>query len=182
VNSRLILEAANEAELGGVIAHQIGHLAIWRFTPMGPNLGTIPLVFMGYGGGLCVRGTARQFGAVGMAMPMEVLATSREMESKADALGLGYMEKAGYDPGALADFYERIPNPNPGNISRVFDPGMFVPESTRSQAELVRNARAFVVTTSYFDDIRRRVKGLPPAPAPALAPGDRPSLKRVAGH
>jgi predicted Zn-dependent protease len=178
VNSRLILEAANEAELAGVIAHQIGHLALWRSTPAG-GPGTIPLFFMGSAGGLCARGTPGPLGAVGLAMPMGALATNRETESKADELGLGYMEKAGYDPGALADFYERMPKPKPGSISKVFDPGVVFPESTRTQAEALRNNRTFVVTTSEFDDMQRRVAELP---RPTPAPENRPSLQRAPGH
>jgi predicted Zn-dependent protease len=164
VHSTLILDAANEAELAGVIAHQIGHLAIWRYI-LNPDPGGIPLIFMG--GGLCVRGTSRESVAMGVAIPIGLLATTRDTESRADVLGLEYMEHAGYDPGALVDFYE----------------GVLGPGSTRSQANLIRNRRAFVVTTSAFDDIRRRVKALSPAPAPASDSIERPSLKKTdAGH
>lgn len=176
VNTTLILKAANEAELAGVIAHQIGHLALWPVTPSEtPMIGTIPLLFVGGLGGLCIRGTAE----AGLAMPMGYLAGSREGEAKADELGLGYLESAGYDPGALADFYERMPRPKVGSVSRVFDPGRIMPEKTRTQAEIMRNARTFVVTTSEFEEIRQRVAALPSAGAKT---GDsQPSLKNQAG-
>ena len=72
------------------------------------NIG-IPLIFMG-SGGLCMRGPA-------VAMPNEQMAATRVTEAKADELGLGYLDAAGYDPGALADFYGRLPK------SQRFDPG-----------------------------------------------------------
>ena len=178
VNTRLIMDAVNEAELAGVIAHQIGHLVLWPLTPTPPETpmtGAIPLLFMG-GGGLCVRGTP----GAGLAMPMGYLARSSEGEVKAGDLGLGYMESAGYDPGALADFYERIPKPKAGTVSRVLDLGLTIPETTRTRAEAIRNARMFVVTTSQFQEIQRRTAGLP-SPAGAIRDG-QPSLLRKDGQ
>ena len=116
-------------------------------------------------------------------MPVGYLASSRETEAKADELALAYMESAGYDPGALPDFYERIPKRKPGSASRVFDPGMTMPEATRTQAESMRNARIFVVNTSEFEETRRKVAALAPAQAAARAnPPSRtnpPSLKKA---
>jgi predicted Zn-dependent protease len=138
-------------------------------------IGTIPLPFMGGSGGLCVRVTPE----AGLAMPMGYLASSGEGEAKADELGFGYMESASYDPGALADFYERIPRPKEGTVSRVFDPGRIMPEKTRAQAEVMRNARTFVVTTSEFEKIRRRLAAFPSAGAKTR--DSQPSLKKQAG-
>jgi predicted Zn-dependent protease len=176
VNTKLISEAANEAELAGVIAHQIGHLALWPGKSPAPApdaIGTIPLVFMG--GGLCVRGPARS--PVGLAMPMGYLASSRETEAKADELALAYLESAGYDPGALPDFHDRIAKRKPGSMPRVFDRGLAISEATRTQAESMRNARIFVVNTSEFEEVRRKVAAL--APAQAVVPADPPSLKKT---
>ena len=145
ISTRLIVEAANEAELAGVIAHQLGHLVLGPASPPQPAApGAIPLLFMG--GGLCVRVPAHAAG-VGLAIPTWYLAASRETEAQADELGLDYMQNAGYDPGALADFYGRIPK--------------IMPESTRIKADSMRNGRSFVVTTSEFAEIQRKVADLP---------------------
>jgi predicted Zn-dependent protease len=176
IGTGAIREARNEAELAGVIAHQIGHLMLWPASnpPQPGAVITIPLLFMGPGG-LCVRGPAGASGA-GLAMPVGYMAASRTTEAKADELGLGYLDTAGYDPGALADFYGRIPKAKAGTASRVFDPGLTMPEATRAQAEEMRNARVFVVNTSEFEDVQRKAAGL--APAQAAVRGDAPSLKK----
>lgn len=168
VDSKLILTAANEAELAGALAHYVAHIALWKEPPPA-SIGTIPLVFLGGGGGICMRGSSH------MAIPMGTIATGREIESKADLLGLDYMEKAGYDPGALPDLFERILKRRPGSVSQVFDTGT-MPAATRTQAEAMRTGRSFVVSTSEFRDIQRRLAELAPKPAPATAPSLR------AGH
>ena len=168
ISTRLIVDAENEAELAGAIAHQIGHLVEGPATPPPATLNSVPLLFMGWGG-LCVRVPPPAPGA-GVAMPMGYLAASRENEAKADALGLGYMQAAGYDPGALADFYERIKWPRSAGSTTVSP-------STRTAADSMRNARPFLVSSSEFAAIQRK---LTPSPLPAHAqpPATVPSLER----
>jgi predicted Zn-dependent protease len=176
LDSTLILDAATEAELAGVIAHQIGHLEQWPAS----NYDAIrmsSLTFMG-DGGLCVRCGLRSH-CVGTALPMASLAASRDSETRADELALGYMQSAGYEPGALVDFYGRMPKPQPGAVSRVFDLGLTMPESTRAEAESMRNARIFVVTSSEFEEMQRKVAALLPNAAPRTSV---PSLRRSGGQ
>lgn len=172
LDSTLILDAVSEAELAGVIAHQIGHLAL---TPASnyATTGTIPLASIG-AGGLCVRCGLHSV-CMGVAIPMAFLATNRDREAKADELALGYMQNAGYDPGALVDFYGRMPKPERGAVSQVFDLGLTMPESTRAAAESMRNARSFIVTSSEFEEIQRRMAALLPNAVPRTGV---PSLSR----
>jgi len=144
VDSTLILDAMSEAEVAGVIAHQIAHLALL------PSIET---------GGQCVRCGLHSL-CTAPAIPMAFLATSRDREGKADELALGYMQNAGYDPRALADFYGRIAKAQRGAVARVFDVGLLMPESTRVEAESMRNARSLIVTSSDFEDIQSRVAAL----------------------
>src|SRR5580693_8758290 len=107
VNSGLILKADNEAEMAGVMAHEIAHVAARHGTRQATrgdmiNYGTIPLIFLGGWTGFAIRQGA------GLAIPMGFLKFNRGFESEADMLGLEYMYKAGYDPVALVDFFEKV--------------------------------------------------------------------------
>src|SRR5216110_1766963 len=107
VNSGLVLKAESESELAGVMAHEIAHVAARHGTKQATrgeivNLASIPLIFMGGWTGYAIRQGA------GLAIPMGFLNFSRAFESEADYLGLQYMYKAGYDPTAFVDFFEKI--------------------------------------------------------------------------
>src|SRR5579871_6522193 len=82
VNSGLILKADNEAELAGVMAHEIAHVAARHGTKQATrgeiaNLATIPLIFMGGWAGYAIRQGA------GLAIPMGFLSFTRGMEREA---------------------------------------------------------------------------------------------------
>src|ERR1041385_3640217 len=122
VNSGLILKADNEAELAGVMAHEIAHVAARHGTRQATrgtiiNYASIPLIFMGGWTGYAIRKGA------GLAIPLGFLTFSRGFEKEADFLGLQYLYKTGYDPTAFVDFFEKIQSmekKKPGSISKVF--------------------------------------------------------------
>src|SRR6266852_5007788 len=83
VNSGLILKADTEAELAGVMAHEIAHVAARHGTRQASrgtiaNLATIPLIFMGGWTGYGIRQAAS------VAIPVGFLTFSRGFESEAD--------------------------------------------------------------------------------------------------
>src|ERR1039457_6958886 len=93
VNSGLILKADSEAELAGVMAHEIAHVAARHGTRQATrgtiaNLATIPLIFMGGWTGYGIRQAAS------VMIPMGFLQFSRAFESEADLLGLEYMYRS----------------------------------------------------------------------------------------
>src|SRR5438270_5773913 len=122
VNSGLILKADNEAELAGVMAHEIAHVAARHGTRQATRgeiaqLGMIPLIFMG---GAAAYGI---YQASGLLIPVSMLKFSRGFESEADYLGVQYMYKTGYDPTAFVDFFEKIQTlekRKPGTMSKLF--------------------------------------------------------------
>ena len=163
VNSGLILAADEEAELAGVMAHEIAHVAARHATrqitrAQWANIGTIPLIFVGGGIGYAVRSAA------GLALPMTFLTFSRGFESEADYLGLQYMYKTGYDPQAFISFFEKLQakeKKKPGSLARAFSTHPQTPDRIeKSQEEIAKILPArpqYVVSTSEFDDVKSRL-------------------------
>ena len=102
VNSGLILNADEEAELAGVMAHETAHVcahhAAREMTRLNyAQLSTIPLLIV-LGGSWTGYGI---YEAAQLAIPITFLQFSRDFEAQADYLGVQYMYRAGYDPQAL---------------------------------------------------------------------------------
>jgi len=166
VDSGLILAADNEAELAGVMAHEIAHVAAChaaRENTRGQimNLASIPLIFVGGGIGYAARSAA------GLALPMGFLQFSRGFESEADYLGVEYMYKAGYDPEALTAFFEKVKaleKHKAGTIAKAFDTHPQTPdriEKTQNEINTLLPPEAqYKVDTSEFQDVKARLAGL----------------------
>ena len=163
VNSGLILNADEEAELAGVMAHEIAHVAAHHaareMTRMNyAQLGTIPLIFIGGWTGYGI------YEAANIAVPMTFLHFSRDFEAQADYLGVQYMYRAGYDPQAFITFFEKVQaleKRKPGMVSKAFSDHPQPPDRIlHSQEEIARILPArdeYTVTTSEFDDIKARL-------------------------
>jgi predicted Zn-dependent protease len=163
VNSGLILNADEEAELAGVMAHETAHVcahhAVREQTRMNyAQLGSIPLIFIGGWTGYGI------YEAASIGVPLTFLHFSREFEAQADYLGVQYMYRAGYDPQAFISFFEKVQaleKRKPGMVSKAFSDHPQTPERIlHSQEEIARILPArdeYTVTTSEFDDIKSRL-------------------------
>lgn len=163
VDSGLILAADNEAELAGVMAHEIAHVAachaareISRSQLM--SLASIPLIFVGGGIGYAAQSI------VGVAAPLGFMKFSRGFESEADYLGIEYMYKAGYDPQALTAFFEKVKameKQKPGTLAKAFDTHPQTPdriEKTQHEINtLLPPKPEYRLDTSEFEDVKARL-------------------------
>ncbi|MBZ5527079.1 MAG: M48 family metalloprotease [Acidobacteriia bacterium] len=168
VNSGLILRAQEESELAGVMAHEISHVTARHGTKQDTKgqiiqLATIPLILLGPGGwaGYGI------YQGMNFMLPITYLKFSRDAEREADFLGLQYMYKTGYDPNSYVTFFERIQadeRRRPGTIPKVFSSHPPTPEriaNTQKEIARILPARAeYIVTTSEFDQVKARLRGL----------------------
>ncbi len=187
VNSGLILAADEEAELAGVMAHEIAHVAARHATRQMTrgqlaNFASLPLIFMGGGIGYAIGSAA------GIGLPLTFMSFSRGFEAEADYLGLEYMYKTGYDPQAFIAFFEKIQakeKKKPGTLSKAFASHPQTPDRiARSQQEIAKILPArpeYLVTTSEFDDVKARLAAIENRHKleDKKSNGNRPTLRRT---
>lgn len=188
VDSATILAADGEAELAGVMAHEIAHVCARHATrqltrSQYANFATIPLIFVGGGIGYAA------YEAAGLALPLTFLSFQRSFEAEADYLGLQYMYKAGYDPQSFVSFFEKLQameKQKPGTLSKAFASHPQTPDRiAKSQEEIehILPARLeYTVTTSEFDDVKSRLASLENRRKVIdNKDGNKPSLRRTSG-
>jgi beta-barrel assembly-enhancing protease len=163
VNSGLILAADEEAELAGVMAHEISHVCarhgMRQMTRANiAQIATIPLIFVGGGIGYGI------YEAAGLGLPLTFMKFQRNFEAEADYLGLQYMYKTGYDPQAFITFFEKIQareKKKPGTIAKAFASHPQTPDriaaSQKEIATILPAKAQYIVTTSEFDDVKARL-------------------------
>ena len=166
VNSGLILKAETEAELAGVMAHEIAHIAARHGTRQATrgelvNFATIPLIFMGGWTGYGIRQ------ATSILVPLGFLSFSRGFEAEADMLGLQYLYKAGYDPTAFVDFFEKIQSDEkkkPGTMAKVFSSHPLTDDRIKTAQKNIQEMLVakpeYVVTTSEFNTVKTRLAAM----------------------
>src|SRR5882724_6972927 len=128
VNVGAIVAADNEAELAGVMAHEMSHVCMQHSAKQAGKAQWTSL--LGALGGLFGGGAAGSLARLGIQLGAGTLMMkySRGDEAQADAVGAIILYKAGYNPRALADFFEKLEqqgggggpqflsdHPNPGN-------------------------------------------------------------------
>jgi predicted Zn-dependent protease len=185
VNSGLILRAESEAELSGVMAHEIAHVAARHSTKRETKgqltqLATIPLILLGPGGwaGYGI------YQGLNFAIPLSFLKFSRNDEREADFLGLQYMYKTGYDPNAFVTFFEKVQaeeKRRPGTVPTVFNTHPPTPdrvENVQKEIATILPARdQYIVTTSEFDAVKARLQRLENRNKLQEQKTDRPTLR-----
>ena len=187
VNSGLILKADSEAELAGVMSHEIAHVAARHGTRQATRgeiaqLATIPLIFLGGWTGYGIQQAAS------VAIPIGFLSFSRGFESEADLLGLEYMYKSGYDPEAFVDFFEKIQSlekKKPGTMAKVFSTHPMTDDrikvAQKNIQEYLKERPEYVVTTSEFNDVKTRLMAMHNKRKVDTQDLNRPTLRKAPG-
>lgn len=181
VNSGALEAAENEAQLAGAMAHEIGHVVMRHGTHEASEalLARAPLAIVG--GMLSQSGSLTDLLAqMGLSLGVNsiLLRNSRSAESQADAVGTYILYQAGYDPHAMAQFFEIVEkkyprktvqfladHPNPENRIKDID----------NEIAGLGPAKEWKTGSPEFEDARRRLQSLPPPPganpAPAVSAG-----------
>jgi len=176
VHTGIIAAATTEAQLAGVIAHEISHVALRHSTNQASKamLAQAPLAILGgvLSGGGGLLGQLAQLG-IAFGANSVFLKFSRGAESQADEQGAQILYDAGYDPRAMAQFFETIgkesggggieflsSHPNPGNRQ----------ENILKLLPSLGSSKSYSTDNAEFQAMQRRVANLAPA-----TPADRTS-------
>ena len=185
------MELDNEAELAGMMAHEIAHVAARHAARAATrryawNMLSIPLIYLGGPAGFGIKQAA------GIGVPLAFKKFDRDAEIEADLLGIEYQYAAGYDPQAFVEVLERLNSKEnqrrarwqrflfsislPGCHSRAALHALM--RGIRSTEERIQRAQAeistllpaageYIVDTGDFQDVKDR-----------LAWASRPILRR----
>lgn len=166
VNSGLILAADDEAELAGVMAHEIAHVAARHATKNMTraqiwNIASIPLIFIGGPVAYAISEVAS------IAVPLTYLKFSRDAEREADLLGLEYDYAAGYDPHAFVEFFEKLNQDGKkkhSTLAKAFATHPMNADRIKAAQEEIRkylpDRPEYVVDTSEFENVKTRLLSL----------------------
>jgi Zn-dependent protease with chaperone function len=178
VNLGTVQAAETEAQLAGVLAHEISHVAMrhstcnltrqrrqrlwWGLAAAGAGM-AVP----GIGGAASALGVTALEGQLGMKM-------SRDDERQADLVGTDILYDAGYDPRALPQFFEVIQghygpggkqwlsdHPNPGNRTEYVNAEI---ETLPAKERLARDSEAFRA-------LKKQIAGVHPYTQKEIAAG-----------
>ena len=113
VTRGLVTLASNEAELAGVLGHEIGHItarhAAQRYSSAtAADLGIGVLSILGAVAGLPSQVTQAAGSGLQTGAAIYLQKYSRDQEMEADRLGIRYMTQAGYDPEAMVTFFRKL--------------------------------------------------------------------------
>lgn len=192
VNSELVLTSENEAQLAGVLAHEIAHVAARHSNRLMGKANIANIIFQAaqlaaliFTGGISSLATyyALQYGfqGLGLVLSLSLLGVSRDYEVEADILGTQYLWHAGYDTDGFINFFSQMARekgyvtglswfrthpPFYERMSRTFEEIMYLPQQEEP-----------VTDTAQFQNARERLKRV----SREMEERDReaPTLKRI---
>jgi hypothetical protein len=171
VNRGTIEAADSEAQLAGVIGHEIAHVALRHGTNQATKAqaAQMPLAVLGaILGNNSVAGLLAQIGSE-FAINSVLLKYSRDAERQSDLMGTQMLYDSNYDPYAMATFFEKLESGGRGTDFFSSHPN---PEN-RMQGikveigKLGAVKRNIITDSSELRSIQKYLKSLPPAPKAA---------------
>jgi beta-barrel assembly-enhancing protease len=183
VNRGVVEAAESEAELAGVMAHEIAHVAARHGVEQASkgqflNYASIPLIFLGGLPGYILQQAA------GLAVPLTFLKFSRGAEKEADLLASQYLWASGYDPNAMVSFFEKLQakdKKRPGTIARAFSshpPTQDRIKEVRKLLERLPERGEYQMSSSEFRQMKQHLAGLNGSKGSLSSDSGRPTLKR----
>lgn len=180
----LLKSCDNEAQLAGVVGHEMSHVILRHGTHEASkaNLIQLPALLAGAViGDDSIAGKLANLG-LGLGANSFMLKFSRDAESEADALGSHLMSESGYNPIEMAHFFEKLASgpqppqflsdhPNPGNREKAI------------QAEVrTLPQRNYDFETKEFPRMKSEVAMLPPPPKSPTPPEQQPTTSAPSGQ
>ena len=183
VNAGLIEIADDEDELAGAMAHEIAHVAARHMTRRATKsqmakmaaapLGAVVGGWTGYAAGQ----------GANLGIPLTFLSFGRQDEAEADYLGVQYAYAAGYDPAGVISIFEKLESlerKQPGALSKAFashpQDADRISKTEREIQQILPGKADYVVTTSEYRDIRKRLTDMR-----AAREGGQPNLRAAPG-
>ncbi len=185
VNLGTIQAADNEAELAGVMAHEISHVVQRHGTRAASKqmAAQLPLAILG---GVMGQGALSQMAQMGLGFGVGsyFLKNSRNSESEADLLGADIMYDTSFNPRAMADFFTKLQEGGGPRGSQFFsdhpDPGNRAQSVAREVATLPRKT-SYRTDSAEFRDTKQRVSGMTPLTAQQIAARQTPAMGAASG-
>jgi beta-barrel assembly-enhancing protease len=182
VNLGTIQAADNEAQLAGVMSHEISHVVQRHGTraaskQMGAQL---PLSILG---GLLGNGTLAKAAQMGISFGVGsyFLKNSRQSESEADLLGTDIMYDSGYEPQQMAVFFEKLEKQMGAGSNSLINQFLSDHPNPGNRAEAVSREvktlmpRTYLADSSDFKAIKVRVAGMKPPSSAEVAAAQKPT-------
>lgn len=176
VNLGTIQAADNEAQLAGVMSHELSHI-IQRHSTRAATKQYKAQLGLGILGALIGGSAVGQLAGAGISFMAGsyFLKNSRQSEKEADLLGTDIMYDAGYDPTQLPKFFQKIEaqgSQGPQFLSDHPDPGNRI-EYVQREIETLPPKANFKEDSPQFDEIHRMVMGMHPLTAQQIAEQDQ---------
>jgi hypothetical protein len=185
VNLGTIQAADNEAELAGVITHEISHVVQRHGTRAATKqmAAQLPLAIFG---GVMGQGALSQMAQMGLGFGVGsyFLRNSRKSESEADLLGTDIMYDSGFNPRAMSDFFNKLEHEGGSRGPQFFsdhpDPGNRAQAVAAEVGTLPRKTN-YRSDSPEFRDIKQRVAGMRPLTAQQIAAHQNSAITAAPG-
>jgi hypothetical protein len=186
VNAGLIVRSANEAELAGILAHEVAHIAARHGEHLSRPTGSVSrLLLQGVtmaadaftGGALgTARNAARDVLGLGVHLNLNLLGVNRETEAEAGQLATQYLWRAGYDPRGFMLFYDKMAGEENHRVTssffRTHPPSTdraivslaeleYLPKRAKQTTDSLRFQRMHTVADTWLKTHKRQETGQP---------------------